>query len=283
MAPHYFLYSDPAQKAIKAMEQGKSSVVITLDLNRSDQVVKISGNRLQVEAGITLTRDQLDIIAQTKGKVFWLKDSGPRPLEVRQGRYCKLVPTRTAPILEIDGIKMHRSKDIDPLEDARLKAELTIKGKDLVLDTCGGLGYSALGALKAGAEKVVSAEKNPGVILIRNLNPWLTDNPLSQKIHLVNKDVFRYIQELDDGSIDVILHDPPRFSSATGDLYGKAFYNQLFRVLKTNGRLFHYTGSPKRIKQGTRFVANVQKRLERTGFCGLEFNQTLQGVLGLKP
>ena len=83
---------------------------------------------------------------------------------------------------------------------------------------------------------------------------------------------------LPDRSVDAVLHDPPRFGTA-GELYSQAFYEQLGRVLKPKGRLFHYTGSPNRLTSGRDVPAEVARRLQRAGFV-TAFNG--DGVLAVK-
>ena len=73
------------------------------------------------------------------------------------------------------------------------------------------------------------------------------------------------IESLPDASVDAILHDPPRFGIA-GELYSQVFYDQLARVLKGQGRLFHYTGSPNRLTSGRDVPTEVAGRLRRAGF-----------------
>ena len=282
MAGLYYFSRDPILKILKAMERGTGSVRVSLDLNLTLQEFKIQTNRLMLENDLAVEREQLEAVAPVEGKIFLFRDQELFPVEVRSGGYYKLVPTQTAPTLEINGIKMHRSKDIDPLEDARLKAGKIVARGNVVLDTCGGLGYSALAVLRAGARKVVSTEKSSEVIQLRSLNPWLTKSRHKDGIDLIHMDIFQYIERLEKDTFDAILHDPPRFSSATGHLYGKEFYAQLFRVMKPRARLFHYTGSPARVKHGDRFVKNTVKRLENAGFGKLSFDEQLQGILGMK-
>ena len=68
-----------------------------------------------------------------------------------------------------------------------------------------------------------------------------------------------------DASVDASLHDPPRFGLA-GELYSQVFYNQLARVLKRGGKLFHYTGSPNKLTSGRDVPNEVAKRLRAAGF-----------------
>ena len=86
------------------------------------------------------------------------------------------------------------------------------------------------------------------------------------------------ITNLHDGSFDCVLHDPPRFGIA-GELYSLVFYEQLARVLKRGGRLFHYTGSPNKLTSGRDVPREVAKRLEKAGFRA---DLALDGVLGVR-
>jgi len=321
----YYFHAKLARTILDAMDAGEKSIEISLDLNLSSKRFAIKEDCLLLdetgglyETGLldktnvanktnfvnktgVVDKNMLESIAATRQKVFVLSRQGLSPIEVRADGYYKLVPTDTVPTLEINGIKMHRSKDIDPFIDAELKTKLVVQPKDKVLDTCGGLGYSALFALKAGAKKVVSTEKSQSVIKIRCQNPWLLvhdDEILGfgkykferygdermdlAHIHWVNDDITRYIQGLADQTFDSVIHDPPRFTSATGELYGKDFYGQLFRVMKSVSRLFHYTGSPKKIKHQDRFIKNAMKRLEQAGFIKVIFNDRLQGIHAIK-
>jgi predicted methyltransferase len=84
------------------------------------------------------------------------------------------------------------------------------------------------------------------------------------KITQVIGDAFDEIAEFDAESFSTIIHDPPMFSLA-GDLYSQEFYQQAFRVLKNNGRMFHYIGDPQS-KSGARTTAGVIRRLQEAGF-----------------
>ncbi|MCP4721199.1 MAG: hypothetical protein GY860_17235, partial [Desulfobacteraceae bacterium] len=198
----YYFYADLVKEIFTAVEAGKDFVELSLDLNLSSKRFAIRNNFLVLDKGWEIDIKVLEPVASTGQKVFVLGPDGLSPIEVRADGYYKLVPTHTVPTLEINGIKMHRSKDIDPLTDARLKTKLVVKAGDQVLDTCGGLGYSAVFALKAGAKKVVSTEKSRAVIQIRNQNPWLQARDKTQidlgRIDLVNADITRYIHNLDD-------------------------------------------------------------------------------------
>ena len=290
----YYFHPGVAEKILAADRGGEDRVEVSLDLNLSEDLFQIRDHCLVLpdgKSGRSLKLDLRDFepVASAGNKVFGFDGENLTPIEVRADGYYKLVPTSSAPTLEINGIKMHRSKDIDPLEDARLKTGLVVRPGNNVLDTCGGLGYSALFAVKAGAKQVISTEKSHSVMRIRQQNPWLhpragtwqTPEAL-ERIRLTHADINGFIETLPGDSFDAVIHDPPRFCSATGDLYGKVFYGQLFRVMRTGARLFHYTGSPKKIKNQDRFVRNAMKRLESAGFGKVSFNDHLQGIYAEK-
>ena len=198
------------------------------------------------------------------------------------GSLIKLVPTEWgAPIFEIDGIKMLPTSKESPFEDARRKVALIEPRGKVVLDTCGGLGYFAACCLEAGAASIHSFEKNADVLWLRTLNPWSPDPdaPASDgRLQLAHVDVSQAITQMADGSVDALLHDPPRFGIA-GELYSQAFYDQLARVLRRGGRLFHYTGSPNKLTSGRDVPREVEKRLEKAGF---KAHLALDGVLATR-
>ncbi len=198
------------------------------------------------------------------------------------GALIKLVPTEWgAPTFEIDGIKMLPTSKTSPVDDARRKVALVQPQGKAVLDTCGGLGYFAACCLDAGAARIVSFEKNEDVLWLRTLNPWSPDPdaPASGgRLQLTHADVSQAITSIGDASIDALLHDPPRFGIA-GELYSQAFYDQLARVLRRGGRLFHYTGTPNALTSGRDVPREVAKRLEKAGF---KAEPALDGVLAVR-
>jgi hypothetical protein len=82
-------------------------------------------------------------------------------------------------------------------------------------------------------------------------------------------------------SFDSVIHDPPRFSLA-GELYSEEFYREIFRVLRRDGRLFHYTGNPHVVKKGSSFVDGVIHRLKAAGFRHVQKVGHLMGVSAQK-
>lgn len=195
------------------------------------------------------------------------------------GRTYSLMPTAGAPTILVSGIPMHRIKDTDPWQDTleKVKSIKPVVGR--VLDTATGLGYTAIAAARTAAE-LVTIELDPAALQVARLNPWsqaLFDNPIiTQKIG----DSFEVVQELPDASFSRILHDPPVFSLA-GDLYSGEFYRQLYRLLRSGGKLFHYIGDPES-KSGRNVTASVMRRLEAAGFRGVTRLPRAFGVIAYK-
>ncbi|MEP6898775.1 MAG: SAM-dependent methyltransferase [Rhodanobacter sp.] len=194
----------------------------------------------------------------------------------------KLVPTEWgAPTFEIDGIKMLPTAKESPFEDARRKVALVEPCGKVLLDTCGGLGYFAACCLEADVVRIHSFEKNADVLWLRTLNPWSPDPDAATsngRLQLTHADVSQAIAQMADASVDALLHDPPRFGIA-GELYSQAFYDQLARVLRRGGRMFHYTGSPNKLTSGRDVPREVAKRLEKAGF---KAQLALDGVLAIR-
>jgi len=118
--------------------------------------------------------------------------------------------------------------------------------------------------LRGQAKQVLSYEKTADVIWLRSLNPWSPE--CDSRLTLTQGDITEQIVTLPSESVDAILHDPPRFGIA-GELYSQVFYDQLARVLKRRGKLFHYTGMPNKLTSGRDVPNEVTKRLRRAGFA----------------
>ncbi len=214
--------------------------------------------------------------------IYWWDGEEFAPVSRFSGSLIKLVPTEWgAPTFEIDGIKMLPTAKESPFEDARRKVALIEPRGKSVLDTCGGLGYFAACCLDAGAARIQSFEKNADVLWLRTLNPWSPYPEVPEHggcLQLTHADVSEAIAQIANASVDALLHDPPRFGIA-GELYSQTFYDQLARVLRRGGRLFHYTGSPNKLTSGRDVPREVAKRLEKAGF---KAQLALDGVLATR-
>ena len=91
-------------------------------------------------------------------------------------------------------------------------------------------------------------------------------------------DVTERIGAIASGAFDAVLHDPPRFGIA-GELYSQQLYDEIARVLKRKGTLFHYTGTPNKLTSGRDVPNEVATRLRRAGFTT---RLTRDGVMASK-
>ena len=255
-----------------AARAGKPTVECSLDLGRSTATVEVDAE------GWNWQGQRFPYLENCKDRtIYHWADDAFQPVQRFSTSLIKLVPTDWGPpTFEIDGIKMHPTEDVSPYADAERKVGLIKPRGKLILDTCGGLGYTAAGCLRGGAKQILSYEKNADVIWLRSLNPWSPE--AGGTLALTHGDIVEEIASLPDASFDAVLHDPPRFGIA-GELYSQAFYDQLARVLKRKGRLFHYTGTPNKLTSGRDVPNEVAKRLRKAGFAA-ELNG--DGVLATK-
>ncbi len=256
----------------------------TLDLGVSWTRVCIVDDLLVTQKG----EIELSMVAPSHvDRIVYYDPSKPEHYEVVRstddGFYkLKAIAKDKAPTIEINGIHMHRIKGIDPWSDTRRKINaLNVKRGHRVLDTCMGLGYTAIMAMLRGASEVHTVEVDENVIWIAEHNPWSQGlgNP---RIRILHGDVTRLVHDMPSDYYDRIIHDPPRYSTSTGDLYSGRFYKELYRILRPGGRLFHYTGEPR--KHGSpSIVKGIGERLREAGFYRVYYDPRSQGYVALKP
>ncbi|MDE1893758.1 MAG: SAM-dependent methyltransferase [Pseudomonadota bacterium] len=275
--PHYSgpLLTRPGAEALLAAREARAAAWTgSLDLGRSHGRATLGPDTWQWHGASYPYPTTLK-----ERTIYHWDGEGFAPVSRFAHSLIKLVPTEWgAPTFEIDGIKMLPTAKESPFEDARRKVALVEPRGKTVLDTCGGLGYFAACCLEAGVARIQSFEKNADVLWLRTLNPWSPDPDAPDsggRLQLAHADVSQAIARIADGSVDALLHDPPRFGIA-GELYSLAFYQQLARVLRRGGRLFHYTGSPNKLTSGRDVPREVARRLEQAGF---RTQLALDGVL----
>jgi predicted methyltransferase len=266
------LTSNEFEQLVLARDAGRAELRCSLDLQRSTATLALGEADWAWEG----RRYPYPMRCKERTIYYW---TGTEFLPVARytSSLIKLVPTDWgAPTFEIDGIKMLPTARVSPYADAERKVALVRPRGKVVLDTCGGLGYFAAWCVKARAAHVHSFEKDPDVMWLRSLNPWSPTG--SAELTLAQLDVTGAVTTLAAGSIDAVLHDPPRFGIA-GELYSQDFYGQLARVLKRNGRLFHYTGTPNKLTTGRNVPHEVIGRLRRAGFTAERIGD---GILAAK-
>jgi uncharacterized protein len=229
--------------------------------------------------GIAYTTDGNFIYAE--------KDGALVRLDLFDRHYYKLKPYNGVPVLEVDGLRMQLVRDFKtPLDYAnevvRGLGIHKVRGGAHVLDTCMGLGYTAIAAAKNPAVKVVvTCEVSPAVVSLAKWNPfsdalWEKDT----KIVPLEGSIAELITKFDDGMFSFVIHDPPRVSHAP-ELYSLEFYKELFRVCARGSRIFHYVGSVGKGK-GRRIDKEVAARLMAAGFRNMRYSARLQGIFASK-
>jgi len=262
----------------------KGKVRLNLDLRKTNRTweVVIEDDGALFPDGTLVERRVLDKIARDNGTVYFVSNGGVYKAAIAgEAGFYKLVPT-IPPTIEINGIRMHRTKETNPLQDTRNKVNAVKPNEgETVLDTCMGLGYTAIEASRRGTY-VITVEKDPNVLELARINPWSRELFTGGKVQVIQGDSFEVVKRFKPESFDAIIHDPPRFSLA-GQLYSEEFYRELFRVLKPGGRLFHYVGNPGKKYRRKDIQRGVMERLRKAGFIGVKRVEEALGVVARKP
>jgi len=273
------LLCKPVIDRLLRAEAREEIIKISLDLGRSLHECLIQREGVMIDDQL-IKWEELKKASKKERDIFMVVDGKLFSLSISSGHFYKLVFVSWGhpPTLEIDGIHMHRIKDITPDKDAWMKVKLCgdLRCKR-VLDTCMGLGYTAITALKMGACSIVTVEIDENVIELARLNPWSRELE-DEKIDFRLGDITNLIEEFKE-EFDAIIHDPPRFSLA-GELYGLEFYRKLNKALKLGGKLVHYVGQPG-IVRGRAIWRGVIKRLREAGF-DVRYDENSRCVYGTK-
>ncbi|ASJ01792.1 hypothetical protein A3L09_00210 [Thermococcus profundus] len=276
----YFLTSREARRLLLT----RGPVRINLDLRKTNRTweVEMRDDGALFPDGTLVERCIIERIAGDEGSVYFVKNGGVYKAAIAtDAGFYKLVPT-IPPTIEINGIRMHRTKEVNPLQDTRNKVNTVMpKEGETVLDTCMGLGYTAIEASRRGAY-VITIEKDLHVIELARINPWSRELFTGGKVQVIQGDAFEVVKKFNDESFDAVIHDPPRFSLA-GHLYSEEFYRELFRILKPGGRLFHYVGNPGKRYRRKDLQKGVMERLRKAGFVGVRRVEEALGIVAKKP
>ena len=267
---------------LAARQRQEAQARVSPDLNLSIADVALSETAALFPGGTAVTWLDLAEIAGDENGCYTCADGQIAKIQrfsTETQRVYTLYPTSGAPTMLISGIPMHRIKGTDPHHDtlAKVRAVGPLAGR--VLDTCTGLGYTALVASTQGAQ-VTTVELDPTVHEIIRCNPWSYQLLGAPNILPVLGDVGEVVESFAEASFDAILHDPPMFSLA-GELYSLAFYRELQRVLRRGGRLFHYIGNPES-KSGSTVTRGAVRRLTEAGFRRVQARPEAFGVVAFK-
>ena len=285
---------------LAARREGADSAVVSLDLGLSAAEVGISDSGAALPDGTILSWDSVEEIARTESACFSVEDGRAERIQIYSeefGRFYSLYPTPPhasrradsakmrrdagrerdgggerdgarflqggAPTMMAAGFPMHRIKGIDPMRDTELKVKAISPVFGEALDTCTGLGYTAI-AMARTASKVMTIELDPAVHEICRRNPWSQELFTNPRIERVIGDAFEVVAGMPDESFARIVHDPPTMQLA-GELYSGEMYRNLYRVLKRGGRMFHYVGDLNSAF-GRSVAKGAARRLEEAGF-----------------
>lgn len=282
MNPEIVVSHHQAMELLQARTERQQTLTASLDLGCSRIELSLDGEGLLTASGERIPWTEIERVAgQTKGCFLWRGDGFEElyGLSETTGWTWRLVPTREAPALHLAGFAMHRMEGISPRQGAQEMVHALGSPKGDVLDTATGLGYAAIG-LSRQARQVLSIERDPAVREICRHNPWSAELFSRPNIELLLGDSTELIATMADNSFAAVLHDPPSMSLA-GDLYGGAFYRQLYRVVKSGGRLFHYIGDPKS-SLGSSVTRGVIRRLGEAGFVKIETRPRAFGLIAHK-
>lgn len=264
----------------KIQKSGEREVEVSLDLGLSKTTVTVSGDVVRFPTGDVLSLRTLEKLEE--GDVYMIRENKIfKAAFFAEGRYYRLFAPYpdSAPTLEISGIRMHRTEEVKPWKDAKIKvASVKVFPGASVLDIGTGLGYTAIWSINFGASSVTTIEKDQNVLKMAEVNPWsrkLTD----ARINILLGDASDLIEKFDDCSFDRVINDPPRFALA-GELYSQDFYSQILRVLKPGGWFYHYVGEPGKRRRKD-IPAGVMKRLKECGFE--KVRRQAAGVVARKP
>jgi predicted methyltransferase len=267
---------------LAARQQQQAAAQVSPDLGLTTVEAQVTADGVIFPGGERVTWEALERITETENQCFLVTPEGIESIQVFSpvtNWARSLLATASAPTTVVAGFPMHRIQGTDPMRDTRAKLAAIAPVSGSVLDTATGLGYTAIEAAKT-AEHVTTIELDLAAIEIARLNPWSQALFDEEHITICIGDATEVIGEFADRSFARIIHDPPIFSLA-GDLYSRAFYSQLYRVLSARGRLFHYIGDLSS-SSGQRVVAGVVRRLQEVGFQRIVRHPEAFGIVAFK-
>ncbi|MEM0336737.1 MAG: RsmD family RNA methyltransferase [Candidatus Caldarchaeum sp.] len=247
-------------------------VDVSLDLGVSASRGLVCENGVSID-DVKISRWMLEKAAARPEDVYVVEEGLPKLAWFEEKVYRLVAPGWRKPTtVEINGIRMHRTVDVNPMDDARQKVELfrELDGAE-ALDICTGLGYTAIAMLAKGVRRVVTVEKDPNIVKMAALNPW-SRQLFTGKIERIVNDAVDFLRKCVE-EFDVVMHDPPSFRVA-GELYSTEFYKLLYRVVRRGGVVVHYVGQPG-VKKGLALYRGVIERMRKAGFKAVYIPETL--------
>ena len=275
-----------AREIMNALNVGEKKVKVNVDLGLKPIVVDINHKFKEARfLGLKISFADVESISSDESVCYSIeKNTSPQKLKLFSadtGILYKLVPSTDAPSLEVSGISMHRTDGRTPWQDALDKVSSLAPLNGRVLDTCCCLGYTAIAAGKSDSvASVYTFERDSNVLEMTDYNPWSKELYTNRKIKLTIGDAFRGVEMFSSGFFDSVIHDPPLYSLSP-QLYSEEFYAKLYRILKPEGKLFHYVGS-QNSKEHADFAKDVIKKLKASGFRSVHQRPDILGVTAVK-
>lgn len=249
-------------------------ITISLDLGLTHSEVTVNDSEFIFPDGQSIDRKKINKIAHKKEneKCYLVEDNSLNYIySFENNNTYRLYESHIdwPPTLWINGSVMHTVSVSKPTDEAGLKVESLGNINGRVLDTCFGLGYSAIKLIEAGADEVNTYDISESAIEIAKVNPWSRKIFEDKRINLTNEDIYEAAKSTSDESFDLILHDPPNIKMS-GDLYSLDFYKEMYRILKKGGKLYHFVGSGRIEKGSANYSVGVSNRLAEAGFKNIK-------------
>ena len=251
----YIASSNELRKINYAIKKGKKEIDISLDLGKT-------------LSKIQLNKDEIILPDKTKVKPDKIKDKDKNCYIIKNNKFIKLqffsketdklyklIPTSFRPILKISATSMHKMPFIEKIK------KLKLNGK--ILDSGTGLGYTAIAASQH-AKQVITIEWDPNVIEIAKLNPYSLEIYEKKNIKQINADFTKEVKKFKTNEFDNIILDAGTVHQS-GDFFSTNNYKEVYRVLKPNGKLFHYLPQSG-IMRGRDYIGEIIKRLKTLDF-----------------
>jgi predicted methyltransferase len=267
----YFLSSNELKIINEANRSKVNTINISLDLGvsihkilvRDDSSILIDDEIIPLPNMSLLKNDQRTILKYSNG--IWNKW---QLYEKKSNKFYKMVYTKPGkpPTVEISGIKMHVTQGSDPIIDTNNKILSFRSLRGFVLDTCLGLGYTSIAAGSLNQiEHIYCCEFDKNIFQLCSENPWSQDLFSKKNIYPIIINVVDFLKLIPDNFLNIIIHDPPRFSLAPA-LYDITLYQLFFNKLKKGGEVYHYTGNPNTRTRKNPLYLETISRLKDVGF-----------------
>jgi predicted methyltransferase len=272
----------------------------SIDLGKSMSTVLLDeeGLHLGDQSGAVLCNwDEIAKICKKKNSCWALYEDGSAPWSIsamssttgNPASLCAPLDAGGAPTIILGGFTMHRIKgeNMNPMTDTNNKlACIKIPKGGKVLDTCMGLGYTAIAATKEAWDgshaKTITIEYDDVSLEMAAHNPWSSElfDP-EWPIEIMNGDACSITESFESNTFDVIIHDPPARALCRTDLYGYKMYTNLHRICKHGGSIYHYIGN-ENSKESGRLFGGVMERLNQAGFRNVKKARDGFGVVAKK-